>query len=90
VTAAAIRQIRKLVSYRAGAAPGGAGLRVGCSCGGLKDYGVAKGLELADMAALAAFGIDVGGVVAGARSNTERLAKRLPAPGLETISAVKQ
>ena len=48
------------------AAPGGAGLWAVCSGGWREGDGVAEGLELADVAALAAFGIDAGGVVTGA------------------------
>ena len=43
----------------------GAGCGVGGSGGGLEGDGVAEGFELADVVALAAFGVDAGGVVAG-------------------------
>src|SRR5215472_12472274 len=61
--------IRKSVSYRARASTrrsvSVAGFCGAGSGGGLEGDGVAEGFELADVVALAAFGVDAAGVVAG-------------------------
>jgi hypothetical protein len=61
--------------------PAEPGCRAGGSGGGLEGDGVAEGFELADVAELAAFGVDAGGVVAGAEVVEVRVGVGEQVPG---------